>query len=303
MRILLIFAFVFLSCNNRENFENSTSEVDTLKLNSFDYKYKNEPKYFLKFWNNMTKEDYYQAKKLMKKEGLIDFSHDEYGNLYDIKIGDDIINFTPVLEKNLIIGVSISDVNENIYNLFMKKYNLPKLVNESTIGVCYKESNPCFLKNDCNDFLNIGNDISIVSLNEVKKQTNLNEELEEYNTKVLPEDYIEIKNEKSNIILRNNLSLRGISLIGKLKTVKHDLNTSSFYYPNNNELFESLNYRKDKKSQIRYVVTKNKNSIEITYYPNDYFTKEKKKKNTETLKENNLKNETLKKQEKFIEQI
>jgi hypothetical protein len=303
MRLLLIFIFICTSCNKKENFENSQIEVDTLTLKSFDYKYKNEPKYFLKFWKNMTIEDFNQAKILMKKEGLIDLSYDKYGNFYDIKIGDDLINFTPVVEKNVIIGISLSDINENIYNLFMKKYNLPKLVNNSTIGVCYKESNPCFLKSQCDDFFNISNDIRQVSLSEVKRNTNLIKDLERYNAKILPEDYIEIKNENANIILRNKQGSGSISLLGKLRAVRHDLSTSNFYYPKNNELFESLNYREDKKSQIRYVVTKNNYSIEITYYHDDYFAMQNKKNNNEKLKEDHLKKEIIKKQEKFTKQI
>ena len=83
MRLLLIFIIICTSCNKKENFENSQIKVDTLTLKTFDYKYKNEPKYFLKFWKNMTTEDFNQAKKMMKNEGLIDLSYDKYGNFYD----------------------------------------------------------------------------------------------------------------------------------------------------------------------------------------------------------------------------
>lgn len=303
MRILLIFIFIFISCNKKENIENSKTEGDTLNFKSFDYKYKNEPKYFLKFWNNMTKEDFNNAKNLMKKEGLIDLSYDKYGIFYDIKIGDDLINLTPVFEKNVIIGIKIPDVSENVYSLFAKKYNLPKLVKKSSIGVCYKESNPCFLKNQCNEFLNISNDIREVSLNEVKKNTNLNDDLENYYIKILPQDDIEVINEKSNIELRNSSTLGGLSLIGKLKDIKHDLNNSKFYYQNDGGLFESLNYSKSRKSECRYIITKNKYTIDITYYPNDYFAKQSNMQKKEKIKEKKLKIETIKKQEKFIDQI
>lgn len=305
MKILLIFVFVFISisCDKKKDIENSKNEVDTLTLKSFDYKYKNEPKYFLKFWDKMTKEEFNNAKNLMKKEGIIDLSYNKYGTFYDIKIGDDLINLTPVFEKNVIIGIKIPDVSENVYSLFAKKYNLPKLVKESTIGLCYKESNPCFLKEQCNDFLNISNDIREVPLNEVKKFTNLNEDLENYYIKILPQDDIELENKNSNILLTNSSTLGGISLIGKLKDIKHDLYYSKFYYPNDGGLFESLNYSKNRKTEIRYIVTKNKYTIDITYYPNDYFAKQSKLQKKEKLKEQKLKIETIKKQEKFIDQI
>lgn len=176
---------------------------------------------------------------------------------------------------------------------------MPKLVEISTIGVCYKERNPCFHNEDCEDFLKVGRDIHTVPLSEVEQYTNLNKE--EYITKGLPENVIEIKNDKCNIELRNSMDLRGYDLISKFRTTKHSIH--SIYYPNNEFKFEHLEYKDYCSTQYRYIVTRAKNYIDILYFPNDYFEREINKEKSEKLKIDKLKRENNKKAKDLLDKI
>lgn len=300
MRILLsLLLLLLLSCNKNEKIESPSTFVDTLAVNSFEYKYKNEPKYFLKFWKNITIEDFYSIKAQMKKDGIIDLSNDRYGTKYDIKIGKSIINFEPILEKDIVIGIRLPEISEEIYNLYTEKYNLPKLVEISTVGICYKERNPCFHKEDCPDFLKIGNDISEVPLSEVEQYTNFNKK--EYIVKGLPEDVIEIKNDKCNIEVRNPFAVGGYDLISKFRDTKHTIN--SIYYPNNEYKFEHIRYKEHCTTQYRYIVTRNIRSIDILYFPNDYFERKSNKEKSEKVKIDKLKKENSKKAKDLLDKI
>ncbi len=303
--VFLLLICLLFSCKNEESYyENSNNTIDTLTTNSFEYKYKNKQKYFMKFWKGMTQEEFTLTKKQMKKEGLIDLTYDKDGIFYDLKIGESYINFEPILEKDIVIGLTISDVNEEIYKLYEQKYNLPKLVDISIVGQCYKEVNPCFLKDDCEDFLKINKNIKEVSFNEVKQNTDFNKSSHIYIRKGLPDDRIELRNDKCNIIVRSNIySSYIIPITSIIYGHNHSRKNTDFYYPNNDNFLESLEYSLDKKSRFRYVVTYQENSINISYYPNDYLSEQEVKQNKESQKQKDIQKEKEKKLNKLLKEI
>lgn len=300
---LLIIILTQSSCKKQDSELIKNKTPDSLDINSFEYKYKNEPKYFLKFWKGMTEQEYDKVKNLLKKEGVIDFSYDSNGNFFDIKIGSSVINFYPILKKGVVIGVKIPEVDEDVYNLYKEKYKLPKLIEMSTIGMCYKETNPCFLEENCTDYFKIDGNIKEVTLNEVKQNTNFNEQSNIFKSKGLSEGITEIKNNKCNILLRGITYGGSIPLSSIMNKGNHKIGDSNFYYPNNEHDFNSLSYGSDKKTRFRYVVMSERQIIEISYYPNDYFSEIESQKNTEEQRTEQRKKETIKKTKRIINEI
>lgn len=284
---------IFISCNRQDNnIDNHEKVTDTINRNSFEYKYKNEPKYFMKFWSGMSKDEFYKTKKQMKKEGLIDLSYERNGAFYDIKIGESLIVFDPILEKEKVVGIKIPDVTEKIYKIFQNKYNLPKLVDITTVGSCYKEENPCYLKRECNNY-KLGKDIQNVKLDEVKRNTDFDETI--FIKKGVENNSLEIKNEKCNILIRNINEYSGVILLSSnLDNGDYSIYGTYFYYPNGQSSFTS---------RYRYVVLDRSNTIEISYFPKDYFSKREKSIKNELVKKTKNQKLNKEKQEKFLKNI
>ena len=136
-------------------------------------------------------------------------------------------------------------------------------------------------------------------LSEVEQYTNFNKNL--YVIKGLPEDVIEIKNNTCNIEVRNSFALGGYDLISKFRDTEHKIN--NIYYPNNESNFEHLNYKEHCATQYRYIVTRDDRSIDILYFPNDYFERESNKEKSKKLKEDKLKKENNKKAKDLLDKI
>ena len=302
--LLMLFLFL-ISCQKDKQSIESTISVDTLKVNSFEYKYKNEPKYFLKFWKNMTIEEFKKAKLNLKKEGIIDLSYDKYGTFYDLKIGNSIVNIDPIIEQNKVIGVRLPEVDENIYNLYIKKYNLPKLETISLIGTCYKEKNPCFLNLDCKDLLKIDKNIKQVPLKEVLENTNLGEDIKyRYESKSLANSSFRLKTPKTDILIIRENEKIGLLTLSQIDKNEHNQADSDFYYSKiDTDLYNSLDYDISNTAKYRYVVMKISYKICIEYYPNDFFKNQQKIEVRNEKKQDIDKNKVKEKQKELYNNI
>ncbi len=265
--------------------ENVTTENDVesfVKIDSFDYKLKNKPKYFLKFWGNMTQEDYSRVKDILISEGKINY-------LNQYVTGDELVKFEPIIDSknNNVIGIGLFDFSENFYNLLKEKYNLDPLGTEKMIAKCYIERNPCYLKVDCDDKYKRG---------EFIKDTNEDEICE-----LLGENFDKDKEEKGLIYtLINRTVLYVPSVERKIITKTANLLVGGFHSSNGStqdkfdlklsdyepgeQFFFYLGDKKNVDSEKRIVI---KNIYPTTlyadYYPADYYEREKRKEEKQSI--------------------
>jgi hypothetical protein len=264
---LLFFLFLLLSCNKVENEIPQKKDLVISKSNSFVYKLKNEPKYFLKFWKNMSKNDFERVKKILIKEGKLD-------KIYGIKYGKNSSLIEPIILEDTVRGIKLITVNDAIYSLYQEKYQLPNLVKKSSIGICFKELNPCYLKPDCDNYLRVDKNIKEVNLEEVIQNTNLSEFIHKYYNFYLPKYSIELENDNATIIIEDDTETIERMPVGWLLNKKPEHNsTSNFFYPkknNSDDIFISRDL-----TRYRYVVLENEPNIIIEYYPIKYLKQRK----------------------------
>lgn len=260
LKVLITSVIVSLVACKKES-EQLTVEKDiqsNIEIDSFEYKLKNNPKFFLKFWDKMTEEEYSKVKTVLQKDGKID----GFGKYI---AGKESIEFEPIKDDNngKIIGIELFDFSENFYNLLKDKYNLDPLITENKVVKSYIEENPCFLKLDCSEKLSRGKFIKNINEDELYNQLGTN--FERFNTKVLKE-YTEIITKTSNIIISQNNN----------KSYKYQLDLDIDYEPKDTYFYYFEPKRED--SQKRVVVRVSDNIIYAKYFSANYFEREKKEK-------------------------
>jgi|GEM_PF-5947640 len=131
-KYLLLLLFSLLGCNQSST---STSSLkapisQTSNSNTLVEKLKSKPKIFLKFWSGMSYEEYFAVCNILDKEGIT-----QNGYYQNSKIDC-------TLQNDIITAIVLKNVNSELYQLYKKKYNLPPLIEKTTITENYVENNP-----------------------------------------------------------------------------------------------------------------------------------------------------------------
>lgn len=136
--LIILSIFITLqSCNERKNINlNKAEKVDSTK--TIEYKLKNEPKIFLKYWSGMTVAEAFKVHDILIKEGIIKFESGVFTYLLD--------EYSTVIEFNYNVADKLESITlesniDIIYPLYQKKYNLPDLINQNLLYQCYLDNN------------------------------------------------------------------------------------------------------------------------------------------------------------------
>lgn len=148
-----IIRFVFFTilgfCN--ASCKQTAKEVKTIdnkknitQVDSFEYKLKNKPKFFLEFWDGMSTEDFKKVANILVKRGVLKYNKD--ANDYSYLIGRSSLtlkmfsfrsdysksfifepNSESLIRSEKIDGVVLSYFDKTTYEIFRNKYNLPPI--------------------------------------------------------------------------------------------------------------------------------------------------------------------------------
>lgn len=256
---LIVLLITMFSCK-QNSAEIKTEELITTtdSTETFEYKLKNEPKFFLKFWENMTEEEYHKVINVLQTDGKIN----GFGKYI---VGQESVKIEPIKnnKNDKIIGIALYDFQENFYNLLRDKYELQPLVTENLYFDSYIEENPCYLETNCQDRLKRGKFIEKLDKKELNGLINM------FDQKVLKKEYTEIKTTTSNIIISHN------------KSNKYDLDLEVSHYDSEYTLFLKLENNDERK---RIVVRFNRDIKYAEYYSANYFEKREKEKKDDIIK-------------------
>ena len=271
-KTISIFLLILLIQSCKEKTEVSIEKkVDT---NSFEYKLENKPKYFLKFWGGMSNDEFNKVFSLLVSDKTLT----TFG-LYYTGVGE--FRIEPITDdKNIeVIGVRILDINEDFYSLLKEKYNLPNLVDKSSIRECFIETNPCYLQLDCKKYKNRGRFISLTTPKNLEATTKFTEDI--YIRKVLPEDEIEFTSNIANIIIKNTWenSVINSSELSYALHKEYSLDNVRFFYFDSSVKNPFYNFSKEESSEKRAVVISSNLKMSVEYYPYNYFKKRQEKRN------------------------
>jgi len=128
--LLIIFVFFLNGCK-KESATNQNIIVtpNVIKKgntsNEFEYKLKNEPKIFLKFWSGMNIDEFLDVKKILVKENVLKGPGYIFGGYITVKCYP--ANMNPIFENGKLISIEIEG-DECLYSLFKEKYKLPPLI-------------------------------------------------------------------------------------------------------------------------------------------------------------------------------
>jgi hypothetical protein len=272
--IYVLASLSIIACKKESENVTTDNEVKpNIEIDSFNYKLKNNPKYFLKFWGNMTQKEYSRVKGILISEGKINYS-DQY------IAGDELIKFEPIIDSknNSVIGIELFEFSENFYNLLKEKYNLDPLGTKKMIAKCYIERNPCYIKVDCDEKYKRGEFIKVTNEDEIYELMGENFDKKKrlihpmINNTVLyvPRGERKIITKTANIIVGGIISNTGST------QDKFDLKLSD-YEPGEQFFFYSGD-KKSVNSEKRIVIKRiSPTTLYVDYYPADYFEREKRK--------------------------
>lgn len=136
--LIILSIFITLqSCNERKNtILDNPKKIDSTK--TFEYKLKNEPKIFLKYWSGMTVKEAFKVHDILIEEGSIKLESGIWTYILD--------NYSVVIEFNYngfdrLESITLKSDIDKIYPLYQKKYNLPALVDSNLLYQCYLDNN------------------------------------------------------------------------------------------------------------------------------------------------------------------
>jgi hypothetical protein len=270
----IFFVIIILSFINCKDNLNSNKLLKNQKLNNsknlFQNKLKSETKIFLKYWSDMTKEDFDKVNDLLLKENIIKTNGTiEYlmgkQSLYlrSFNFSDNYENSFKLSEinrnknYNTIDGIQLYGFDIETYNLFREKYSLPEYVLENSATFILEE-NP-FYDNPNAEENEIGKKIEILEINEVKNifEKNLYPEWEIVGyvpeiEQITLEKEIIIKEKEKVVIFKVNKDIE--ARVGGV------YNGCWYYYRNN-----------DKKDRLRIVAIPNNSYLTVTYLSKDKY--------------------------------
>lgn len=143
IKVLFTFLLILLLFNSCKNEKVNNPEIEksiNQPQNDFDYKLRNEPKIFLKYWSEMTKDEASKVNDILINEGVIKQKPLDDGFTYYID------NYTVTMEfnydlSNRLESISLKSNIDDIYPLYQKKYKLPNLVDCNTLIEYYLDNN------------------------------------------------------------------------------------------------------------------------------------------------------------------
>ena len=193
MHKILIFIIFFISCNkNRDLKTSQLIDVDSIKVKedtTFKYRYKNEPKIFLKFWKGMDYATYSRVCDSLKKDDILD------NEIY--KTDDCKIKILPNFINDSLYSIYFTSNIECIYDLYVEKYKIPQMKEKSSLIYYYRENNPTYSPEYFYEIEGVKkrlpdcfNDKSNFVKAKIKMNTNVNWAREKF----IPKDTIIIKN-------------------------------------------------------------------------------------------------------------
>lgn len=213
VKIIILFftCLAFISCNQSKEAETKIPS-DTDSKTTFSYRLNNEPKLFLKYWENMSNEEYAKVSELLLKEKLIskitfepfievkkNYFYFETSNMFNPIIIPTFVDNK--LSKIELLFQSKPTFN-SLYKSYMKKYNLPTLDSICTLTDCYKENNPKYKTNKTDkekrtdEFNEVPVDNTTFLTSKIKVDRQDYEE--DYYYKILPNNF---KVEKENVLI------------------------------------------------------------------------------------------------------
>ena len=136
--ICLFFALSLLGCNSNEKskHEESPNQIDSLNL-KLKNNLVNRPKLFLKFWANMSEQEFDTVVKILIADKILE--QKDYRAIFYL---------TPNCKselKPLFVNESLKEIKLSnglcLYDLYKQKYNLPNLVEKRLVDRKNKEKN------------------------------------------------------------------------------------------------------------------------------------------------------------------
>jgi hypothetical protein len=136
---LSLIASILLSCKDVQNLEVNHEEVNHEEY-TFEYKFNNKPKIFLKFWEGMYENEVYRVIDSLVADGVFErrYNSIDYFYIMGEQNVDVVFNYD---EKKMLYSISFDSNINDIYPIYQKKYNLPDLVHTNLLYGCYIESN------------------------------------------------------------------------------------------------------------------------------------------------------------------
>lgn len=275
---ILISILFLLSCQSSNNKEKLVS-VKPVKerVDKID----NKTKLFLDYWSGMTRSEYHEITDKLTQKGIVERGG---GNvkyiLGDKKLKIDlyypnhdyISDSNPQIDENeLAIGVNLWWFDSDSYEIFRKKYNLPKCVIVNT-SEFFMEDNPLYLNPNADKY-SVGinrKKIGNKEINDFMQSWTLDWKLwgdpsfteVEWNTRVsVPEDLVI---EKDSVVILFT-DIKDVSAPTALDQY-YKGNRISFLYQNNDEI----------KSSKRLVKLSNLSQLRATYLPKKWYYQMKK---------------------------
>uniref|UniRef100_UPI00404782B0 hypothetical protein n=1 Tax=Flavobacterium sp. TaxID=239 RepID=UPI00404782B0 len=218
--LVSFFTILLFSCNNSNNKKNEQDEISTVKVDSFEYKLKNESKIFLKYWSGMSYDEYIKVCELLVKDQILKKEGNNffyvlgkgYKNVIGIypsylnensteKLEIETVNEGDNINKK-IDGILLGGINEENYVKFKNKYNLEILQKVSNFKAS-KSLNPLY-----KDF-KTNNDISLL-LDDIEVKKILKENFEglyECESELFypsPSEFEKLLIKEAKIIKKNN---------------------------------------------------------------------------------------------------
>lgn len=144
--IVFVVFMALISCGKEKTKElGNKLKSSTTVVDSFEYKLKNKPKIFLKYWSGMSYKEYSRVSAILIKEGKIkEHNFEEYYNLGNLLIKIEPFSLSKNTEDIFILnskcefykennkydGILLRNIDTAGYEYFRLKYSLKKLVKQ-----------------------------------------------------------------------------------------------------------------------------------------------------------------------------
>lgn len=209
--IILIFT-QFFACKQENKIKKNK---ETKVTNEFQINLQNKPKLFLKYWENMSNEQFLKVSELLINEKTIkkiDFEPfiDVKENYFEL-VTSGFLNpiIIPNFVNNKLISIKLyfqsHKTFDSFYELYKKKYHLRNLDSICTLTNVYIEKNPDYKyyktekEKETDEFNEVEEDNSDFVIGKI--QLNKNKYSKDYYPKIIPENF---KTKKNNIVIDFN---------------------------------------------------------------------------------------------------
>jgi hypothetical protein len=245
--LIIASVFTFFGCKNKNNEVNSSSSIDSTDSidisSNFESDIENKPKFFLKYWDGMSYEDYIKVSHILAKEGVLE----AYSNTYDSPenhfyylIGNERLETAPIYSKedtDKIVGIEIIAI-QKLY---------PELVTKNSLTSCYLERNPEYAP--ISSYLENGQPVAakIDYSEQIRPNVTINLDVnqvdfkEHFFTTKLPKNEIIIEKENSIIVLSSDQNYNENNYATRYKYNLDDSNKDWIFWGSNESKTNSKN--------------------------------------------------------------